>query len=240
MRSDSSPRAVSMITGRRERDRIQRQSSSPSVPGSMTSSTTRSGGSRFEQLARPVSVRRLERLEAVAFQVADDDLADRRLVVDDENLGHDRIMSEAALRVVNSARGAGGGILPAPRPKRSAARDLDSGDGPAPPIRSGGEISATGDSFMHTDESAFRFADERMVAARARMNAISSLFSSLPASYAMTERVSSWPRSRSESSPVNRRSCSRAWSERSAGWRDRSFPTVYVLERSRRDRPAAP
>ena len=45
MRSASSPRAVSMITGSSERARIQRQSSSPSTPGSMTSSTTRSGGS---------------------------------------------------------------------------------------------------------------------------------------------------------------------------------------------------
>ena len=35
-----------MITGSSERERIHRQSSSPSVPGSMTSSTTRSGDSR--------------------------------------------------------------------------------------------------------------------------------------------------------------------------------------------------
>ena len=88
MRSDSSPRAVSMITGRRERERIQRQSSSPSVPGSMTIEHDEIRRVALEQLPRAVSVRRLERLEAVALEVADDDLADRRLVVDDEDLGH--------------------------------------------------------------------------------------------------------------------------------------------------------
>ena len=35
-----------MITGRSEVERIQRQSSSPSVPGSITSRTTRSGSAR--------------------------------------------------------------------------------------------------------------------------------------------------------------------------------------------------
>ena len=43
MRSASSPRAVSMITGRSPFVLIQRHSASPSVPGSITSSTTRFG-----------------------------------------------------------------------------------------------------------------------------------------------------------------------------------------------------
>src|SRR5579871_4494842 len=43
MRSDSSTRAVSRITGIVERALIQRQSSRPSVPGNITSSTTRPG-----------------------------------------------------------------------------------------------------------------------------------------------------------------------------------------------------
>ena len=43
MRSDSSPRAVRRITGSSERPRIHRHSASPSVPGNITSSTTRSG-----------------------------------------------------------------------------------------------------------------------------------------------------------------------------------------------------
>ena len=49
----------------------------------------------LDELARPAPVGRLERLEALALQVADDDLADRRLVVDDENRGHARIIPGA-------------------------------------------------------------------------------------------------------------------------------------------------
>ena len=88
MRSASSPRAVSMITGRSPRERIQRQSERPSVPGSMTSSTTSSGSRGCDQRSRRVAVAGLERVEAVAPEVADDDVANDRLVVDDENSGH--------------------------------------------------------------------------------------------------------------------------------------------------------
>ena len=42
----------------------------------------------LEQLARAVAVGGLERPVALPLEVADDDLADRRLVVDDENGGH--------------------------------------------------------------------------------------------------------------------------------------------------------
>ena len=77
-----------MITGSSERERIQRQSSSPSVPGSITSSTTRSGDARSTSVAGVVAVAGLERRVPLALEVADDDLADDRLVVDDENGGH--------------------------------------------------------------------------------------------------------------------------------------------------------
>ena len=88
--------AVGLLAAGREHDhgelrsapRIQRQSSSPSMPGSITSSTTRSGRLALEQRARVVAVACLERRVPLALEVADDDLADDRLVVDDENGGH--------------------------------------------------------------------------------------------------------------------------------------------------------
>ena len=86
MRSASSPRAVSMITGRSPRSRIQRQSASPSVPGSITSSTTSCGAARLDQRRAPSSPSPASSVvEAVAREVADDDVADDRLVVDDED-----------------------------------------------------------------------------------------------------------------------------------------------------------
>ena len=77
-----------MITGRSERLRIQRQSSSPSVPGQhhVEHDERRVGG--LDQLAGAVAVAGLERREAVALQVADDHVADDRLVVDDEDGRH--------------------------------------------------------------------------------------------------------------------------------------------------------
>ena len=52
----------------------------------------------LDQLARAVAVGRLQGAVPVALQVRDDDLADRRLVVDDENSGHARIVPVFALR----------------------------------------------------------------------------------------------------------------------------------------------
>ena len=49
----------------------------------------------LEQLARAVAVRRLERPVALALEVADDDLAHDRLVVDDEDGRHVRIVTAA-------------------------------------------------------------------------------------------------------------------------------------------------
>ena len=85
MRSASSPRAVSMITGSSDVDRIQRQSSSPSVPGSITSSTTRSGRRSSEHVACGFAVTCLERAVPLALEIADDDLAHDGLIVDDEH-----------------------------------------------------------------------------------------------------------------------------------------------------------
>ncbi len=102
MRSASSPRAVSMITGSSERARIQRQSSSPSTPGSMTSSTTRSGGScSSSHLGRP-TVSGLARRVAGAFEVAHGDLAHDGLVVHDEDGRHAHIVSPRPCGGVNS------------------------------------------------------------------------------------------------------------------------------------------
>ena len=79
-----------MITGSSPRERIQRQSASPSIPGSITSSTTRCGDPVSISFRAVVAVGGLERLEPVALEVADDDVADDRLVVDDEDGGHRR------------------------------------------------------------------------------------------------------------------------------------------------------
>ena len=55
------------------------------MPGSITSSTTRRRLGRLDQLAGAVAVAGLERREPVPLQVADDHVADDRLVVDDEH-----------------------------------------------------------------------------------------------------------------------------------------------------------
>ena len=89
--STSSARAVSRITGTSDVVRSWRSTSIPSIPGIITSSTTRSGcQSRAVRSAASPS-RRLGDLEAVALEVAANDLADPVLVVDDENpLAHVR------------------------------------------------------------------------------------------------------------------------------------------------------
>ena len=58
------------------------------MPGSITSSTTRSGVLRSISSRAAVAVAGLERRVALALEVADDDLAHDRLVVDDEDGGH--------------------------------------------------------------------------------------------------------------------------------------------------------
>ena len=59
------------------------------MPGSITSSTTRSGGSLLEQLAWRRSPSPASSVAvALALEIADDDVADDRLVVDDENGAH--------------------------------------------------------------------------------------------------------------------------------------------------------
>ena len=58
------------------------------MPGSITSSTTRSGSRVSISRARVVAVAGLERREPVALQVAHDHVTHDRLVVDDENGCH--------------------------------------------------------------------------------------------------------------------------------------------------------
>ena len=84
-----------MITGSSERARIQRQSASPSVPGSIRSSTTRLGVSCSSRLRAVVAVARLQRPVTLLLEVADDDVANDRLVVDDENGAHRLIVRVA-------------------------------------------------------------------------------------------------------------------------------------------------
>jgi hypothetical protein len=52
----------------------------------------------LDQLAGAISVRGLERREAVALEVPDHDLADRRLVVDNENLRHGRKSERSSVK----------------------------------------------------------------------------------------------------------------------------------------------
>jgi hypothetical protein len=52
----------------------------------------------LDEFARSVTVPRFQRRVALALQVAHDDLAHDRLVVDDENGCHDRIVVHADLR----------------------------------------------------------------------------------------------------------------------------------------------
>ena len=107
MRSASSPRAVSMITGSSERLRIQRQSSSPSMPGSIRSSTTSVGGScSTSSRARSPSAG-LERAITLALEIAADDLTDDRLVVDDEDGRHVRSQAHECYGRLKSAPGRG-------------------------------------------------------------------------------------------------------------------------------------
>jgi hypothetical protein len=58
----------------------------------------------LDQLARGVAVRRDQGLEAVALEIADDDVADDRLVVDDENGLHLPILAPTSRDVAPPSR----------------------------------------------------------------------------------------------------------------------------------------
>ena len=83
------------MTGSSERERIQRQSSSPSVPGEHHVEHDEVGPVALEELARAVAVVRLERLVARPFEIAHDHLAHDRLVVDHQNRCHPRIVARS-------------------------------------------------------------------------------------------------------------------------------------------------
>ena len=88
--------AVGLLAARGQQDdrrvvagaasRTRRMTSRPSIPGSMRSSTMRSGAQLLDGRHRGVAVDREARAVAGALEVAADDLADRRLVVDDEDV----------------------------------------------------------------------------------------------------------------------------------------------------------
>ena len=137
-RSVSSPSAVIMITGSSERSLIQRHSDSPSMPGSIRSRTTRLGISALEQVAGVVAVAGLERAVARLPQVAHDDVAHRRFIVDDEHGAHRRHCSP---------RRSGGHVNSSLRPRavsesRNGRRRAGRGYGPLDPDDNGGGTHA--------------------------------------------------------------------------------------------------
>ena len=77
-----------MITGSSERALISRHSESPSRPGSMRSRITRLGVSASSTSRATYPSAACERPVARRLEVADDDIAHGRLVVDNENGGH--------------------------------------------------------------------------------------------------------------------------------------------------------
>ena len=84
MRSVSWPRAVSMITGTSPLARMRRNTSRPSIRGSIRSSSTRSGVS-VEPFERLLAVVGGVDLETLALEVAREHLAHHRFVVDHED-----------------------------------------------------------------------------------------------------------------------------------------------------------
>ena len=103
-----------MITGSSERARIQRQRASPSVPGEHQVEHDQARRLALEQVARRLAVARLQRPVPLLLQVADDDVANDRLVVDDENGAHRLIVGQrcrgvlkGCLRTLARRRGTG-------------------------------------------------------------------------------------------------------------------------------------
>ena len=86
IRSDSSPRAVRRITGISLRERIQLQRSSPLMWGTMTSSTTRSGGSRSISCRAVSAVGGLGRHHPFVLEVPHHHVTNHVLVVDDQDV----------------------------------------------------------------------------------------------------------------------------------------------------------
>ena len=81
------------------------------MPGSIRSSTTRLGSRRSSSSRARIAVAGLERLVALAPQVADDDLADDRLVVDDQDGGHHGILQRGSRRCFKSLNSPAGEVV---------------------------------------------------------------------------------------------------------------------------------
>ena len=88
MRSTSSPRAVSINTGMRERARIRRSTSKPFVPGSITSRTTRSCS--FDRAPIDAALAVVNRFNRVTFglKILANELAQADVVVDNQHVFH--------------------------------------------------------------------------------------------------------------------------------------------------------
>ena len=102
-----------MITGRSPRERIHRHRAQPVGAGQHHVEHDEVGWTAFDQLARRVAVAGLERVEAVALEVASDDVAHDRLVVDDQHRRHRIIVA------VRHARPTFGGARVPSRGERS-------------------------------------------------------------------------------------------------------------------------
>ena len=101
MRSSSLPSAVSRMIGVALRGRMRRHASMPSMPGSIRSSTMRSGEIRASASMAAKPSRDPVHDEAGRAQVLRDDLGDRRVVVHDEHPAIDEVL------VAQRARGFG-------------------------------------------------------------------------------------------------------------------------------------
>jgi hypothetical protein len=77
--------AVNMMIGTLEMARNRRNTSWPSIPGNMRSSTTRSAS---EPSASLLAVSSNHRKESIRPEIASHHIANRRLIVDDQHLFH--------------------------------------------------------------------------------------------------------------------------------------------------------
>ena len=105
MRSASSPRAVSRMTGSSERAPDPAAELEPVDAGEHDVEDHEAGALALDELAGRVAVAGLERAEAVPLEIAEHHLADDGLVVDDENgRAHPDIVGDISYKGMNSPR----------------------------------------------------------------------------------------------------------------------------------------
>ena len=121
--STSESFAVSMMIGTCERVRISRHTSVPDSPGSIRSSSTRSAPSRSNAAsASPPSAATVD-LVALPLQQVGERLAERGLVLDEQDAGHTRSFSRRPGRPISGAGVSGSRMVKVePRPRRDQTR----------------------------------------------------------------------------------------------------------------------